>query len=859
MRRFTRVLLMLMLWSLPVVAAIGGGAYIHFDAKWRQQARIDAANTEVREAVKGADGWLKQGIAKEGEHVEHRLMQAIAANDVSEKANADAVLERVRTRRAELAADTIYDSAKTKLDAKAIVEALALLRRYVADGHATKKPEAKQLLADCDVATSESAAVNALVAMSDERFAQFKNTGKLDDGKVAYSFLVEMRAAAFRRSLEAAGRRREENKIAEAKRQEIADAAKKQAADDLAKSSSGVQDRSVRERMVGIWRWGSGENEMKFAPDGTFLERCSWGVVSQGRWSFDRGDLSRVQGHIQLSYDNKYVARVAPSGIEDRIFIDVKSPYPVPWQSMVGSKIQGNRSWWDPPPAEIVRAKMVGIWRWGPGESEVKFAQDGTFLERNSWGVASQGLWRIDKERYDLLLRSSLSTVRGIPDEGKKLIIVAAVKDVLHFRIFDSVGMPTVDTDEKRLAEHAGPIENLRKQLGGLWPPHELTESEKDRVITAVTSIVGYDDKGANDDTVRLAYDNKCSAIVRVNVNDDKIFIEPINQHGWHGDRMERNKIQGNAIWWNDESELIREKLVDEWRWGENLDFSITFAQDGTFVDRHPWGMELRGHWSVEKDGTIQLSATNKLPHYSIFMSPVARMNLKEDKLSVGHNTGRPGSDSYAVASRYREKPITEADIPGVWAHSPGAFFVMIREITLLPNGKIDDPAGGNSWTLNGKTLVLRWADPRAPGGFWVDACTVRRGPKGQRFNYSGVNQQKLKIAGSSGKLEPWFEKARQEAPAGAWEECKAVPEFFWSEKWRQLARATIAHRNAVGAEVRARRAEEERLWIEEAGRRAAKIWNAPGKYTPDPKPPYNGPRQSYDPMKGQTPQRPNG
>ena len=82
-------------------------------------------------------------------------MKAIAANDVSEKANADAVLETVRTRRAELAADSIFDSAKTKLDAKAIGEAVALLHRYVADRHATKKPEAEQLLADYDLATSE--------------------------------------------------------------------------------------------------------------------------------------------------------------------------------------------------------------------------------------------------------------------------------------------------------------------------------------------------------------------------------------------------------------------------------------------------------------------------------------------------------------------------------------------------------------------------------------------------------------------------------------------------------------------------------------------------------------------------------
>jgi hypothetical protein len=75
--------------------------------------------------------------------------------------------------------------------------------------------------------------------------------------------------------------------------------------------------------------------------------------------------------------------------------------------------------------------------------------------------------------------------------KGKYLIIVAAVNNVLHFRIFDSAGKVVVDTGAKRLTEQARQLEVLRKQLESLWPPHELTGSDKDRVITAVTSIVG--------------------------------------------------------------------------------------------------------------------------------------------------------------------------------------------------------------------------------------------------------------------------------------------------------------------------------------------------------------------------------
>src|SRR5271166_641905 len=95
-------------------------------------------------------------------------------------------------------------------------------------------------------------------------------------------------------------------------------------------------------------------------------------------------------------------------------------------------------------------------------------------------------------DRFDLRLWSSLNDVPGIPTEGKNLIIVDAVKNVLHFRIFDGDGEVVVNTDEKRLTERARQIEDLRKQLESLWPPHELTASEKVRVNAAVTSIVGH-------------------------------------------------------------------------------------------------------------------------------------------------------------------------------------------------------------------------------------------------------------------------------------------------------------------------------------------------------------------------------
>ena len=93
---------------------------------------------------------------------------------------------------------------------------------------------------------------------------------------------------------------------------------------------------------------------------------------------------------------------------------------------------------------------------------------------------------------------SSVKDVSGIPTVGKNLILVAAVDQVLHFRIFDDDGKMVVDTDEMRLTGQTRQIEDFRKQLQSLWPPHAFTRSErseKERVITAVTSIVGHTPK----------------------------------------------------------------------------------------------------------------------------------------------------------------------------------------------------------------------------------------------------------------------------------------------------------------------------------------------------------------------------
>ncbi len=96
---------------------------------------------------------------------------------------------------------------------------------------------------------------------------------------------------------------------------------------------------------------------------------------------------------------------------------------------------------------------------------------------------------------YDLRLIPSVTDVRKVPAAGRNLVVVADVKNVLHFRFFDSDGKVVVDINEKRLTKQAPQIEELRKQLQEpkeLWPPHQLTGGEKGPIITAVASIVGH-------------------------------------------------------------------------------------------------------------------------------------------------------------------------------------------------------------------------------------------------------------------------------------------------------------------------------------------------------------------------------
>jgi hypothetical protein len=65
-------------------------------------------------------------------------------------------------------------------------------------------------------------------------------------------------------------------------------------------------------------------------------------------------------------------------------------------------------------------------------------------------------------------------------------------------------------------------------------------------------------------------------------------------------------------------------------------------------------------------------------------------------------------------------------------------------EITLYSNGTINSPDGPDTWSLKGTTLIIRWKNPDAPGGEWVDTCDVAE----HGGTYSGTNQLGTRISG---------------------------------------------------------------------------------------------------------------
>jgi hypothetical protein len=135
------------------------------------------------------------------------------------------------------------------------------------------------------------------------------------------------------------------------------------------------------------------------------------------------------------------------------------------------------------------------------GRQKVEALPVGAYLD---WYGRYKRLWkRIDSDnvgRADLKRLRSLDSADKIPITGRGLVIVAEVKGVLHFRVFDKDGVMAMDTDEKGVAlvtegygppiNQEGEIARLRKQLESVADIDDLPSDERRRLMNSIFFIL---------------------------------------------------------------------------------------------------------------------------------------------------------------------------------------------------------------------------------------------------------------------------------------------------------------------------------------------------------------------------------
>jgi len=95
-----------------------------------------------------------------------------------------------------------------------------------------------------------------------------------------------------------------------------------------------------------------------------------------------------------------------------------------------------------------------------------------------------------DQIPFNLQLMPSVDDEGGMPTEGRSLVIVADVGGVLHFRFFDALGQQILRMSEADLPDRARNINQLRLKLADLWILQKLPKGDKNRVVSAVTTLV---------------------------------------------------------------------------------------------------------------------------------------------------------------------------------------------------------------------------------------------------------------------------------------------------------------------------------------------------------------------------------
>jgi hypothetical protein len=85
-----------------------------------------------------------------------------------------------------------------------------------------------------------------------------------------------------------------------------------------------------------------------------------------------------------------------------------------------------------------------------------------------------------------------------------------------------------------------------------------------------------------------------------------------------------------------------------------------------------------------------------------------------------------------------------EAKVVATWFHTPPPGLPP-TELRLYSNGTINGPDAKPTWSFQNGTLTLRWPNPAARGGAFLDVCPVTA----DGLSYAGKNQDGSRISGT--------------------------------------------------------------------------------------------------------------
>jgi hypothetical protein len=139
---------------------------------------------------------------------------------------------------------------------------------------------------------------------------------------------------------------------------------------------------------------------------------------------------------------------------------------------------------------ERYEAAPVNVPQTGP---PTQSREEGRFVSQTPTVMIRIRHWdQVQFNGLTLELLAPLDDIASIPTARRNQVLVADVRGVLHFRIFDNDGRKVVDTNENELPDKGPQLAQLRPLLSGLWGQSPTASTDRDRIVGAVTSIVDH-------------------------------------------------------------------------------------------------------------------------------------------------------------------------------------------------------------------------------------------------------------------------------------------------------------------------------------------------------------------------------